>query len=215
MPNSSLIKYTVLSPNNSGKRTHAIDRITPHCAVGQLKALNLANCFSQIEQQKSCNYCIGTEGDIVLVCDEANRSWCSSSNENDQRAITIECASDKTDPYAFNQVVYNKLLDLCTDICKRYNKSKLIWFGDKEKSLSYNPKSYEMVITIHQWFANKACPGKWLISRMSALCNEVNKRLANDNEIYRVQLGAFRSRDNAEKLVEELNNKGYECFITK
>ena len=33
--NSSLVVYTKLSPNHSGKRTHAIDRITPHCVVGQ------------------------------------------------------------------------------------------------------------------------------------------------------------------------------------
>lgn len=36
--NSSLISYTQLSPNHSGQRTHSIDRITPHCVVGQLSA---------------------------------------------------------------------------------------------------------------------------------------------------------------------------------
>ena len=36
--NSSLVSYTKLSPNHSGQRTHSIDRITPHCVVGQLTA---------------------------------------------------------------------------------------------------------------------------------------------------------------------------------
>ena len=36
--NSSLVKYTSLSPNHSGQRTRSIDRITPHCVVGQLTA---------------------------------------------------------------------------------------------------------------------------------------------------------------------------------
>lgn len=36
--NSPLVDYTKLSPNNSGQRTHGIDRITPHCVVGQLTA---------------------------------------------------------------------------------------------------------------------------------------------------------------------------------
>ena len=36
--NSSLVSYTKLSPNHSGQRTHSIDRITPHCVVGQLSA---------------------------------------------------------------------------------------------------------------------------------------------------------------------------------
>ena len=35
MSNSPLVSYTKLSPNHSGQRTHAIDRITPHCVVGQ------------------------------------------------------------------------------------------------------------------------------------------------------------------------------------
>lgn len=33
------------------------------------------------------------------------------------------------------------------------------------------------------------------------------------HEIYKVQLGAFKDRKNAEKLVKELKNKGYEAFI--
>ena len=69
--------------------------------------------------------------------EEKNRSWCSSSAANDQRAITIECASDATEPYAFKDVVYNKLIELCVDICKRNGKNKLLWFGDKTKTLNY------------------------------------------------------------------------------
>ena len=33
MSNSPLVSYTKLSPNHSGQRTHAVDRITPHCVV--------------------------------------------------------------------------------------------------------------------------------------------------------------------------------------
>mgnify|MGYP000842990404 CR=1 FL=1 len=35
MSNSPLVSYTKLSPNHSGQRTHVVDRITPHCVVGQ------------------------------------------------------------------------------------------------------------------------------------------------------------------------------------
>ena len=41
--NSPLVVYTKLSPNDSGQRTHAIDRITPHCVVGQLTVESLGN----------------------------------------------------------------------------------------------------------------------------------------------------------------------------
>lgn len=177
MSNSPLVNYTRLSPNHSGKRTHTVDRITPHCVVGQCSVETLGNIFAPTSREASCQYGIGSDGRIGLYCDEANRSWCSSSNENDQRAITIECASDTTAPYAFNTTVYNKLIDLCVDICKRYGKTKLLWFGDKAKTLSYNPAADEMVLTVHRWFANKSCPGDWMYSRMGDLAEKVTARL--------------------------------------
>lgn len=177
MSNSSLVTCKVMSPNHSGKRTHKIDRITPHSVVGQLSARNIGGCFTSTSRQASCNYGIGKEGGVCLIVDEANRSWCSSSNANDQRAVTIECASDKAEPYAFNNTVYNKLIDLCVDICKRNGKKKLLWIPDKNKALAYKPASDEMLLTVHRWFANKSCPGDWLMARMGDLANKVTARL--------------------------------------
>ena len=131
--NSSLVSYTKLSPNHSGQRTHSIDRITPHCVVGQLSAESICACFPS-GREASCNYGIGTDGRVSLCVEEKNRSWCSSSNANDQRAVTIECASDKTEPYAMNSKVYDSLVRLCVDICKRNGKKKLLWFADKNES---------------------------------------------------------------------------------
>ena len=104
--NSPLVAYTKLSPNHSGQRTHSIDRITPHCVVGQATAERICDCFISPDRQASCNYGIGTDGRVSLCVEEKNRSWCSSSRENDQRAITIECASDTSAPYAMNSKVY-------------------------------------------------------------------------------------------------------------
>ena len=120
-------------------------------------------------------------GTVGLYVEEKNRSWCSSSNANDQRAITIECASDPKPPYAFKQVVYETLIKLCIDICKRNGKKKLLWFGDKTKSLNYKPKSDEMVLTVHRWFANKSCPGDWMYARMGDLADKVTAALAADS----------------------------------
>lgn len=104
--NSPMVVYTKLSPNHSGQRTHAIDRITPHCVVGQCSVETLGNVFYPTSRQASSNYGIGTDGRVAMYVEEKNRSWCSSSNANDQRAITIECASDTTEPYAMNSRVY-------------------------------------------------------------------------------------------------------------
>ena len=180
--NSSLVSYTKLSPNHSGKRTHSIDRITPHCVVGQCTAEGLGDWLAKSSTQASSNYGIDKNGRVGLYVEEKNRSWCSSSNANDQRAITIECASDTTEPYAMNSKVYDALIKLCVDICKRNGKKKLIWLGDKDKTLNYNPKSDEMIITVHRWFDNKSCPGNWLYARLGDLAAKVTENL-NDAAI--------------------------------
>ena len=221
-----MVAYTRLSPNHSGQRTHSIDRITPHCVVGQLSAESICGCFISPSRQASCNYGIGTDGKVSLCVEEKNRSWCSSSNANDQRAVTIECASDKTEPYAMNSKVYDSLIKLCTDICKRNGKRKLLWLGDRNKTLNYTPKSDEMVLTVHRWFANKSCPGGWLYARLGDLAAKVTAALGTGasadkaaSQLYRVrkswadsksQKGAFSVLANAKKCAD--SNKGYSVF---
>ena len=179
--NSPLVSYTKLSPNHSGQRTHSIDRITPHCVVGQLSAESICGCFISSSRQASCNYGIGTDGRVSLCVEEKNRSWCSSSNANDQRAITIECASDKSEPYAMNNAVYASLVKLCIDICQRNGKRKLLWLGDKNKTLNYTPAADEMVLTVHRWFANKSCPGDWLYACLGDLAAKVTAALGGSS----------------------------------
>lgn len=179
--NSGLVVYRKLSPNHSGQRTHSIDRITPHCVVSQCSAEGLGDWFAKSSTQASSNYGIDKDGRVGLYVEEKNRSWCSSSNANDQRAVTIECASDTTEPYAFRDVVYKKLIALCVDICKRNGMKKLIWFGDKDKTLNYIPKSDEMVLTVHRWFANKSCPGNWMYARMGELASKVTAQLGGSS----------------------------------
>jgi len=174
--NSPLVDCVKMSPNHSGKRTHRIDHITPHCVVGQCSAERIGDCFPA-GREASCNYGIGYDGRVCLIVDEANRSWCTSSNANDQRAITIECASDSTHPYAFKDACYKKLVKLCIDICQRNGIKKMLWINNKEEALNYEPKAGEGIFTVHRWYANKSCPGDWMYNRMGQLCDEVNAGL--------------------------------------
>ena len=225
--NSSMVAYTKLSPNHSGQRTHSIDRITPHCVVGQCSVETLGNIFYPTSRQASCNYGIGPDGRVGMYVEERNRSWCSSSNANDQRAVTIECASDTTEPYAFKDIVYRTLIKLCVDICKRNGKTKLLWLGDKTKTLGYTPKPDEMVLTVHRWFANKSCPGDWLYNRLGDLAAKVTAALggtaqtptADKTVWYRVrktwadaksQIGAYKELANAKACVDK--HPGYSVF---
>lgn len=180
--NSPMVSCTKLSPNHSGQRTHSIDRITPHCVVGQCSVETLGNVFLPKSRQASSNYGIGVDGRVGMYVEEKNRSWCSSSASNDQRSVTIECASDSKAPYAFKDVVYNKLIELCTDICKRNGKTRLLWLGDKDKTLGYTPAPDEMVLTVHRWFANKSCPGDWMYARMGDLAEKVTAALGGQTQ---------------------------------
>ena len=220
MSNSGLVVYTKLSPNHSGQRTHSIDRITPHCVVGQLSCESICGCFTSPDREASCNYGIGTDGRISLCVEEKNRSWCSSSNANDQRAVTIECSSDKTAPYAMTDAVYAALIDLCTDICKRNGKSKLLWFGDKDKTLAYEPKADEMIITVHRWIANKSCPGDWLYNRLGDLAAKVTSRLGGGSQqpsgtLYRVQTGAYKQKANADAQLAKVKAAGFDTYMVQ
>ena len=177
MANSPLVSFTKLSPNHSGRRVCQISRITPHAVVGQLSVERICNCFKDRNRQASCNYAIGTDGRIGLCVDEQNRSWCSSSRDNDQRAVTIECASDLTEPYTMNDKVFVSLIDLCVDICKRNGKKRLLWIANRDKALSYEVNPDEMLLTVHRWFARKSCPGNWLFGKLGDLAQEVNGKL--------------------------------------
>lgn len=175
--NSPLVTVVVPSPNHSGTRTHTIDRITPHCVVGQLSAEAVGDIFADEERFASSNYGIGFDGTVGMYVEEKNRSWCSSDAKNDQRAVTIECASDRDAPYTMNPAVWDALVRLCADICERNGKRRLIWIPDREIALNYDLEPDEMLLTVHRWFAAKACPGDWLYNRLGELASVVTRLL--------------------------------------
>ena len=201
MSNSSLVSYTRLSPNNSGTRTEKICFFTPHCYVGQASVEDAGAWFSKTETQASCNYMIGKDGRVALIVPENQRSWCSSSKWNDQRAVTVECASDKTHPYAMTTQVYMKLIELATDICRRNGKKKLLWFADRAKTLAYKPADDEMVITVHRWYAAKACPGDWLYSRLGDVAMKVNAALGAASSVKPENMPEVRQTSTSAKQV--------------
>ena len=145
--NSGLVTYTKLSSHNSGRRTQNIDTITIHTMAGNMTAENCANFFASNYTQASSNYCIGSDGHIAMSVEEQNRSWCSSSNANDQRAITIEVASLTTvEPFQPSEKAYAALIDLCADICKRNNIKELKWKADK--SLIGQPDKQNLTVRV-------------------------------------------------------------------
>ena len=173
MSNSPLVSYTKLSPNHSGLRKSKIDTITPHCVVGHLSLQTLGNVFAPTSRKASSNYGVDDKGNVGMYVEEKNRSWCTSSNANDQRAVTIEIASDTKHPYKITDGAMKGLIALCVDICQRNDIPQLLWKSDK----SLIGKVDKQNMTIHRWFSNTICPGDYIVSQLGYVADEVNKIL--------------------------------------
>lgn len=200
MSNSPLVSYTKLSPNHSGKRNHVIDTITIHCMAGNASVETCGALFANPSRKASSNYSIGSDGRIALYVDEANRSWCTSSAFNDNRAVTIEVANNGGAPdWPVSDKAYAALLDLVTDICKRNGIKKLLWKGDKSLIGQVNKQN----MTVHRWFAAKACPGDYLYNRHGQIAAEVNKRLEGEEEVDIAKLISEMTNEQAYQLMQK------------
>lgn len=180
MSNSSLVEYTRLSPNRTSPRNHKIDTITIHCMAGQLSAESCGSIFAKSSSKASSNYGVDLDGRIAMYVEEKDRSWCSSNSTNDNRAITIEVASDATSPYKVNDKAYTALIKLCVDICKRNNIKKMIWSKNKTDRVNHVNGCN---MTCHRDFAQKSCPGNYLYGKMVDIATRVNNELNKSADI--------------------------------
>lgn len=214
MSNSNLVDLVSYSPNYSGRRTHPITKIAIHHTAGVLTAAGIGSVFKSTSRKASCNYGIGNDNKVVLVVDECNRAWTTSSSWCDNRAVTIEVSNCQ---YGGNWIVsdrvLNTLIDLVTDICRRNKIKNCTYTGDKDG-----------VLQMHKWYAQTSCPGPYLGSKFTYIANEVNKRLksgsgkSTSNNLYRVrkswedsksQKGAFKNLNSAIDLAKK---NGYKVF---
>jgi len=186
--NSSLATVRMISPNRTPNRNHVIDTITIHCFVGQVTAKRGCEVFQPSSRKASCNYVVGYDGSIGLCVEEKDRSWCSggtdkkgnpirvngiSGSSNDYQAVTIEVASDTKHPYTITDKAMAALIELCTDICRRNGIKQLLWKGDK----TLVGRVAQQNLTVHRWFANKACPGDYIYERLGDIAAKVNAKL--------------------------------------
>lgn len=167
MSNSNLASYTKLSPNYTKMSNKVNKKITIHHMAGNLTIEGCGEVFHNKSRRSSSNYGIGSDGRVGLYVEESNRAWTSSNSANDNEAVTIEVANNTFSPnWTVSEAAFNKLIELCTDICIRNNIKKLVWTGDRTGTL-----------TCHYMFANTMCPGPYLRSRMSEIAQLVNDRI--------------------------------------
>lgn len=156
-------------------RSSVIDTITIHCAVGLANSNSIARYLDTMTDDSSANYCIGKDGDITCMIPEKYRSWCSSNTANDDRAITIEVASETSSPYKVPTLAMASLIDLLVDICSRHDM-RLKWSWDANERRNHVGGCN---MTVHRDFAAKSCPGDYLFDNMIAIAQTVNRRLSS------------------------------------
>lgn len=172
MSNSKLISYTKISPYSTNPRESPIKKITIHHMAGNLTVEECGEVFQS--SGASANYGVGSDGRRALYVDEKNRAHTSSSPENDAQAVTIEVANDggaDTDWHVSDKAL-SSLIELCVDICRRNNISKLNYTGDATGNL-----------TRHNMFDATTCPGPYLQSKFPYIAEQVNKKLKEDDDM--------------------------------
>ena len=211
MSNSPLVNYVKISPHRNSPRNDAIRKITIHHMAGNLSVETCGNVFQS--KKASSNYGIGTDGRVGMYVEEKDRSWASSSAENDNQAVTIEVANDQIGgQWHVSDTALAKLIELCVDIFKRNGISKLNFTGNANGNL-----------TMHKWFTATACPGPYLESKFPYIAEQVNQRLGGsggetakpDDTLYRVQCGAFSKKANAQAMAKRLEAKGYSTYLVR
>lgn len=217
MSNSKLVSYTRISPHSTNPREHKIDKITIHHMAGNLSVETCGNVFNGTRQASS-NYGVGTDGRVALYVDEANRAWTSGNRANDMRAVTIEVANDGGAPdWHVSDKALESTIALCVDICQRNGIAALNFTGDASGNL-----------TMHKWFAATGCPGPYLESKFPYIAQEVNRRLSGaqpapeeeekepaNPTLYRVQVGAYKVKANADKQLEKVKAAGFDTYMVQ
>lgn len=198
----------------SNPRNQKICCLTPHHTAGLASPLTYAKQHRDGSQQASANYYI-KDDEILCGVSEDRRAWTSGSPTNDHRAITFEVSNSSAAPnWKISDKSYKTLVRLCADICKRYG---------------FIPKydgTKNGTITMHKQFGPTACPGPYLENLIVShkfeqdILAEMNAGLApvvepKEKVLYRVQVGAFKNKANAEALSTTLQLKGYDTILKK
>lgn len=168
MVKSKLATYENLANNYGGKRLYPVTKISIHHMAGKMTARQCADYFARTDRNASSNYTIGWDGSIALSVPEEHRAYTTSSSWCDERAITIEVSNEDNNggDWKITDKAYNALLDLVTDICKRYGIKDCSYTGDKDG-----------VLQKHEWYAWTNCPGAYLGSKFPEISKIVNQRL--------------------------------------
>lgn len=168
-------------------------RIVVHNTANDASARNEIAYMIGNNQEVSFHYAVDDK-EVVQGIPENRNAWHSGDGANgvgNRQGIAIEICYSKSGGDRFIQAEKNAV-DLIVSILKKYN-----WGVDK--------------VTKHQDYNGKYCPHRTLDMGWDRFIKMIEAKM--NNKLYRVQVGAFANRANADKLCNELKSKGYSAFI--
>ena len=210
MSNSSLVNVTVWCAEGNythGRSGRNIEMVALHHMAGVLSAEQCGRIFQQAGRGASANYGIGKDGEVGLYVDEYNTAWANANWDSNCKSVSIELSnSSASGNYPVSDVVLNKAIDLIADIFKRNNLGKCV----KGQNLVW-----------HSMYSNTYCPGDYIRGKLDYIVDKVNEKLglnsntSSSDNLYKVQVGAFSKKENADNLANEIKNKGIDTYIVK
>lgn len=168
-------------------------RITVHNTANDASARNEIAYMIGNNQEVSFHYAVDDK-EVVQGIPENRNAWHCGDGEygkGNRESIGIEICYSKSGGDRFTQAEKNAV-ELIADILKRYG------WGVAQ-------------ITKHQDYSGKYCPHRTLDNGWDRFIKMVEAKMSN--KLYKVQVGAFSKRENADKLCNELKSKGYSAFV--
>lgn len=195
--------YIVTDRNkHGGPRKKPIRVLIPHHNAGVASGQNIANYIKTTTRALSATYIIGQKGEVFQGLDESLEPYTTSNRAIDTEAITFEIANSKGAPsWEISDASFNALVELSIDICKRNGIKEVSYTGDKSGN-----------IHLHKWYASTNCPGPYVESLMPEYARRINEGLKPKpevNKLYKIQIGAYSVKANADKALKEAIAKGY------
>ncbi|MDD4690238.1 MAG: N-acetylmuramoyl-L-alanine amidase [Eubacteriales bacterium] len=139
-----------------------------------------------------------------------HRGWHAGGTANDTHIGFEICEDDLTDATYFNKV-YTEAVELCVYLCKLY--------GLTEKDIIGHYEGYQKGIA-----SNHGDPRNWFPKHgksMDTFRADVKKLLnpgftpppAEPKKLYRVQVGAYSVKANADNMLKKLKSSGFDGYI--
>lgn len=168
-------------------------RIVVHNTANDASARNEIAYMISNNQEVSFHYAVDDK-EVVQGIPENRNAWHCGDGANgkgNREGVAIEICYSKSGGSRFVDAEENAV-KLIASILKKYN-----WGVDR--------------VTKHQDYNGKYCPHRTLDVGWQRFIKMIEAEM--NTKLYKVQVGAFANKANADKLCNELKAKGYSAFI--